>query len=136
MSQPEEKRTSQRTRTLKKGTILFNNRYSSASCMIRNESEAGLLLKIYDNHLIPSHFELNVHPNPLSRSVQVMWRTEEFMGVKFTDILEGDAPSVPDDINQSDVVPEPTPPEPQPIDGEPWKGQERRISNVPDRRGS
>lgn len=134
MSGAEEKRKSVRKRTLKKGTIVFNNRYCSASCTVRNESETGVLLEIDNNHLIPSHVELNIIPGTIYRPIQVMWRTEEAIGVKYVDMDKSEAPAVPDDIDAADVVEEPKPAPPRPIETLSGDYLDRRNSGVKDRR--
>lgn len=136
MSQSQDQRKSDRKRTLKKGTIVFSNRYCSANCTVRNESELGALLMVSDNHLIPSYIELNIYPGRTYRPAQVMWRTLDFIGVKFLDVLKGSAPAVPEDINQVDVIVEPEPAPPRPIEELQWDGVERRVSGVVDRRRS
>ena len=136
MSGAETKRNVERKRTLKKGTIVFNNRYCSANCTVRNESETGALLVVSDNHLIPSRVELNVYPGAIYRPVQVMWRTKDAVGVKFKDVENSKAPDVPEDYDMADVVIEAAPSSTHPVESPVADRVERRANNLPDRRKS
>lgn len=106
MTENSEKRASSRHRTLKKGKIVFNNRYCSADCTIRNESETGALLLVTQNHIIPTQFELNVYPGTAYRPVQIVWRTADALGVRFLDRAGSVSPPMP-----KDGRPEPQPSE-------------------------
>ena len=90
----EERRAAPRARALKKGTITFQNRYCSAECMVRNESETGALLVVSQNHVIPNVFELKVYPESDFRVVEAIWRTSDAMGIRYADQVSA-APSAP-----------------------------------------
>lgn len=92
MSENQNRRSSTRSRTLKKGEVAFNNRFSTMAVKVRNESETGALLIVDQNHAIPSEFELTIYPGKKYRPAAVAWRTPEAIGVKFLDVLEAVAP--------------------------------------------
>lgn len=96
----EERRKSERRRSLKKGLIAFNDRYCSTACTVRNESEGGALLMVSQNQVIPSVFELKVQPARDYRFAEVIWRTPDAMGVKYADAASS---QVPDDNNWNGV---------------------------------
>ncbi|MEP3630733.1 MAG: hypothetical protein ABJN04_12085 [Hyphomicrobiales bacterium] len=87
----EERRAAPRARALKKGTIAFKERYCSAECMVRNESESGALLMVSQNQVIPNVFELKVYPERDFRIVEAIWRTPDAMGVRYA----GQVPAAP-----------------------------------------
>ena len=81
----KERRAAPRVRALKKATIAFKDRYCSAECMIKNESETGALLMISQNHVIPNIFELKAYPGRDFRIVEAIWRTPDAMGIRYAD---------------------------------------------------
>ena len=54
----DERRRAPRQRVLKTGTIFFNNGRSSTSCVLRNVSSGGALLKIENTLGVPAEFRL------------------------------------------------------------------------------
>ena len=54
----DERRGSLRRRVVKAGTIFFNGSRSSTSCVLRNLSSTGALLKIENTLSVPSEFRL------------------------------------------------------------------------------
>lgn len=83
--QPDERRNEHRIRTLKRGMIVFNDRYCSTECRVRNESAGGALLLVEQSHAIPQTFEFRLYPNPEYRQAEIVWRTDEAMGIRFLD---------------------------------------------------
>lgn len=110
MTEHADKRASIRYRTLKKGKIVFRERYCSADCMVRNESETGALLLVTQNHIIPAEFELNVYPGTSYRPVQIVWRSPEALGVRFLDEAASAAPTMPKDAKLELHGPQPADP--------------------------
>ena len=81
----QERRATPRARALKKGVIAYKDRYCSAECMIKNESETGALLVVGQNQVIPNVFELKVYPERDFRIVETIWRTPDTLGVRYVD---------------------------------------------------
>ena len=54
----EERRGSIRHRTLKGGRIATNEGHSTFTCMVRNMSDTGALLRVESVVGVPEHFEL------------------------------------------------------------------------------
>jgi hypothetical protein len=54
----DEKRRSPRRRVLKSATIVFNHNRSVVSCILRNLSDDGALLKVENSVTIPERFVL------------------------------------------------------------------------------
>jgi hypothetical protein len=76
-----EKRTSQRHRVLKAGTIEFGG--GGIDCMVRNISDAGAALDVSSPVGIPEHFTLVVTVDGLHKSCHVVWRKQKRIGVAF-----------------------------------------------------
>ena len=81
----QERRAAPRTRALKKGVIAFKDRYCSTECMTRNESDAGALLMVSQNQVIPNTFELKVYPDRDFRIAEAIWRTPDAMGIRYVE---------------------------------------------------
>ena len=78
-----EKRLFRRQRTLKGGRIVFNRSMSTVNCTMRNHSDGGARLDVASVLGIPDSFDLKLDGHP-SRSVMVVWRKPEAVGVQFT----------------------------------------------------
>lgn len=77
-----ERRKSSRTRALKGGTIVFNDRSSVVNCMIRNFSAHGCLL-LADVASVPERFTLIMGTEKTEHACEVAWRGEGKIGVHF-----------------------------------------------------
>jgi PilZ domain len=78
----DEKRNSQRSRTLKSGTISFGGG-GVIDCTIRNLSSAGASLEVAGRFGIPDDFTLVIRPNQNQHSCRVTWRRQNRIGVAF-----------------------------------------------------
>jgi hypothetical protein len=77
----DERRNDARSRALKSGKIVFNNRWSIIDCTVRNLSDTGCCLQLGDPVGVPDKFELEVGPS--TRNCRVMWRKDNRIGVQF-----------------------------------------------------
>jgi FixJ family two-component response regulator len=79
----EQRRKSQRSRVLKSGKIILNNRLSIRDCTIRNLSKEGACL--VGGHLfdLPVRFMLQCEPDKTEHACEVIWRHEDKIGVRF-----------------------------------------------------
>jgi hypothetical protein len=77
-----ERRKAQRHRTLKVGSIIFNNG-GGVSCMIRNMSPAGACIEVTNPVEIPDAFTLFVESDNLLRRCHVGWRKQKRIGLTF-----------------------------------------------------
>ena len=75
----DEKRTSQRHRVLKAGTIEFNG--GGIDCAVRNLSATGAALEVASPVGIPAHFTLFTDGSHFP--CRVIWRREKRIGVAF-----------------------------------------------------
>ena len=78
-----ERRTETRHRALKTGRIVFNNRFSTMDCTIRNLSEHGAMLMMPGPHGIPDEFVLELDGGTVTHACKVAWRKERQLGVTF-----------------------------------------------------
>jgi hypothetical protein len=79
----DERRLWPRTRVLKKGRIVFNQKRSVIDCTIRNLSPAGALLIVKSLIGIPDRFDLSVDSDAASHAASVIWKRDNQLGVKF-----------------------------------------------------
>ena len=79
----QERRHSVRTRTLRAGKILFNNRRSVIDCMVRNISAHGACLLVANVVGIPQTFDLVIDGEPAIRTCTLAWHAQNRVGVEF-----------------------------------------------------
>ena len=75
-------RTSARKKTLRKGTIVFNHRMSTAECAIFDLSDTGARLRPLDFTDLPDQFELRVLFGE-TYQCQVIHKSRDQIGVRF-----------------------------------------------------
>jgi PilZ domain len=86
-----EKRNSQRSRTLKGGTISFGGG-GAIDCTIRNLSSTGANLEVVSPVGIPDDFTLVIRPDHTQHSCRVAWRRQNRIGVAFKKCRPSDVP--------------------------------------------
>ncbi len=77
-------RTSERRRILKGAIAAFNLRHSTIPCTVRDISETGCRLKTMGSIALPDTFELIIELDALIVPCEVVWRTTNEAGVRFT----------------------------------------------------
>ncbi len=77
-----ERRSSQRQRILKAGTIAFD-RAAGITCLLRNISDTGACLEVESQFGIPETFTLVVEKDALKLPCRVAWRSAKRIGVRF-----------------------------------------------------
>ena len=80
-----ERRQEHRSRTLRSGKIVFNNRRSVLDCLVRNLSDGGACLQVNSTAGIPLTFELVVDGDGASCQCQLVWMSETRAGIEFRD---------------------------------------------------
>ena len=78
----DERRSRQRQRTLKAGTIAFD-RAAGIDCLLRNLSDTGACLEVESPIGVPDAFILVVEKDGLKRPCRVAWRSARRIGVRF-----------------------------------------------------
>ncbi len=83
MNEIDDRRSSQRRRTVLKGRVLLNNRSSVLDCTVRDLSDTGAQLTFADFSLLPLDFELEIPSRDLRIQARVMWSRGTNHGVRF-----------------------------------------------------
>ena len=78
-----ERRKAQRSRSLKGGKILFNNKQSVIDCTVRNLSDGGANLHVETAQGVPAFLDLLIDGETASRPCDVIWKAQNRIGVAF-----------------------------------------------------
>ncbi len=78
-----ERRKSTRNRSLLGARVVFNARSSTMSCMVKNYSEDGALLKFGEVPYIPDQIEILLDNRNTLMPAQIVWRNGATVGVAF-----------------------------------------------------
>jgi len=79
----EERRKVPRHKSLLRGRIFYNNRNSSADCMVRDISTHGARLIFADEMKIPDVVDLYIPQKEQTLRVQIVWRHANETGIAF-----------------------------------------------------
>jgi len=82
-SDPADNREADRTRMLRAGKIIYNNKMSVSDCSIRDLSSSGCRLGLESLVGIPDHFSLHIQNGGSRHECEVVWRKSNMMGVRF-----------------------------------------------------
>ncbi len=83
----DDRRSSQRWRTVLKGRIVFNNRSSILDCTVRDLSDTGARIYFADTSELPPEFDLEIPNRGLRVQGRVMWSRGANHGVLFLEKL-------------------------------------------------
>lgn len=89
MSEPEDKRAHQRTKTLYKGKVVTDGRYSVIDCTVRDLSEGGARIEFGSTYVPPPEFELEIPNKQLRFRARVVWSSGLRHGVMFFEPFAG-----------------------------------------------
>ena len=78
-----ELRQNPRQRRLKEGRLVFNDKKSLMSCLIRDASDTGARVKCGEPYLVPHEFELLIRGEGKARLARRVWIKDTEMGVSF-----------------------------------------------------
>lgn len=78
----DDRRQSQRRRTLKIGKIIYNRGLFAIDCTVKNISETGACLMAQTTAL-PDKFELSIPVDRFEQACLVKWKTADKIGVEF-----------------------------------------------------
>lgn len=76
-----EKRTTQRHRVFKGGTITYEN--SGIACTVRNMSEGGAAIDLDAAVTLPQSFTLSITRDNFVRNCRPVWRDDRRVGLAF-----------------------------------------------------
>ena len=85
-----EQRKVTRSRTVFRGSIIFNNGNSSVNCLVRNFSETGAKIIVGELIAFPQQFELHIPQKGRTYLALIKWRNGEETGVEFVNELVND----------------------------------------------
>lgn len=91
------RRAEPRRRALLFGTMQFSNGTTSMTCQIRNLSPHGARLETAYAAWIDRRFDLVLGARDERRQAEIIWRTGEEVGVRFTD-RDNAAPSLEEEV--------------------------------------
>jgi hypothetical protein len=78
-----DRRHEVRFRTYKQGLAIFNDGWSTYSCLIREMSQEGAKLSLSAQSSLPEHFRLMIVNDKIIIPVERAWRRGDKVGVKF-----------------------------------------------------
>ncbi len=78
----EERRKTQRMKTLKTGSVSFGV-VAFVDCVIRNMSTAGACLEFPCRPVLPKDFSMVIKPEYIRRTCRVAWQSGPRVGVEF-----------------------------------------------------
>ena len=79
----KERRQSSRHRTVRRGTILFDERRSGIDCTVRNLSDSGACLEVTTSIGLPEEFEFVIAGEVNSLKCKLVWRSGNRIGIAF-----------------------------------------------------
>ena len=79
----QERRKVARQKSFLRGCIYFNNRSSTADCLIRDISPHGARLILSDEVTIPDVVDLYIPQKEQNFRAQILWRHNNEMGIAF-----------------------------------------------------
>lgn len=79
-----ERRQNPRGRTYFVGRIVFNDRWSTTDCRVRNCSARGARLQFDGLAISPEDVDLMVAGKGESRAARIVWRDKNEAGIEFT----------------------------------------------------
>lgn len=102
--EPDEPRHTARRRMLKAGMICFNDRHSTLPCTVRDLSDEGARLRLNGSVDAPDTFELFIELDGVWVECEVVWRSNNEIGVAFTSPKIQEAPRRKQVLLQTDKV--------------------------------
>lgn len=78
----DERRNSQRHRTLKAGKIIYNRGLFAVDCTVKNISDSGACL-LAQTVALPDKFDLSIPVDHFEQTCLVKWKTADKIGVEF-----------------------------------------------------
>jgi len=79
----DDRRHAPRHRTFLQGRVFYNNRRSTADCIIRELTDDGARLSFTDRVTLPHAFELHIPNRDQTYRVETIWNHGEEVGVTF-----------------------------------------------------
>jgi hypothetical protein len=90
-----ERRNSERKRTLLQGRVVFNNRFSTIECTVKDLSGTGAQIAFEHPTEIPRQVELEIPSRGLAVRCEVRWSRDKRHGLQFLPPAAAAAPARP-----------------------------------------
>ena len=103
-AEPEEPRAAARRRMLKAGMVCFNERHSTLPCAVRDLSDEGARLRLSGSIDAPDTFELFIELDGVWVDCEVVWRSNDEIGVAFISPKRQEAPRRKQVLQQQSVA--------------------------------
>lgn len=103
-TEPEEPRLTARRRILKGGMVCFNDRHSTLPCAVRDLSDQGARLRLSGSVDAPDTFELFIELDGVWVDCDVIWRSNDEIGVAFSSPKRQEAPTRKQVLQQQQVA--------------------------------
>jgi hypothetical protein len=84
----EDRRAVKRTRVLRSAKIIVPRRSPVIHCTVQNVTSGGACLKLASTYGVPETFDLTFEHGRTRRRCRIAWRTDDKLGVAFTDTEE------------------------------------------------
>ena len=94
----EERRKTSRQKSLLRGRVYFNNRSSTAECIVRDISAHGARLIFADEVTVPDVIELYIPQKRQTLRAQIVWRRADEFGVSFSNFELSASPAEDGDL--------------------------------------
>ncbi len=78
-----DRRQSPRFKTYKAAQVVFNGRWSTLDCLVRNLSDQGACLEISSTTGIPATFSMSFKVEKSEQTCSLIWRSKDHLGVAF-----------------------------------------------------
>lgn len=85
-----DRRREHRARTILGARAVFNEKFSTMDCIVRDIGQNGARLRFGGVATVPRHFELRIVEREEHRRVRRVWSNGRDMGVAFEDVAARD----------------------------------------------
>ena len=82
----KERRAIERTAVAKGALLFFSEKTGVHSCCVRDITKSGAGLRTQDLPILPLSFLLSFDDFQTARKCQIIWRENDFLGVKFENL--------------------------------------------------
>ena len=104
MSSLTERRKEERHRVLKGGKLFYANYSMSIDCMIRNESENGMQVKVDPNITLPKKVSLLNRKDGTLGEAEIVWQKPGQIGLEFQTKMQDVRSFAKADIRRMSII--------------------------------
>ena len=104
VSHNPERRKVDRRRVLKGGRVFCNNYAISFDCLIRDESEKGMQIKVDQRYELPSEFAVLNRKDGTLADAKLIWKEGTQIGVEFSSRMQDVRSFAKADIRRMSII--------------------------------